>query len=436
MPEAVIIDGVRTPFVKAAGQFNQTPAPELGRLAVRELLYRCDLNPDQVDELVAGNVVSPPDAANVARVIALRAGIPKDRIAHTVSRNCASGMESVTEAVDLIESGRAKCVVSVGVDSMSNIPVFWGKKLAEKMFDITRAKTPFQKLRAIAKIRPSDLKPEIGIKLGLTDPVTGMMMGDTAEKLAREFHITREEQDEFALRSHQRAAEAWQEGRLETETMTVYPEPDSRPIQSDDGFRKKQSTEALGKLKPYFDRRWGTVTVGNSCQITDGATALLVMEAEHAKSLGLKPLGKVHSYAYAGCDPERMGLGPVFATAKVLKSSGLKLKDMQLIELNEAFAVQVLACLKCFESPPKDCLEAAGLNGSASDLLGAVDRQKLNVNGGAIALGHPVGSTGTRLILTLLKELERRDQNLGLATLCIGGGQGGAVIVERMQQAG
>ncbi|MCH7989135.1 MAG: thiolase family protein, partial [Planctomycetes bacterium] len=284
-------------------------------------------------------------------------------------------------------------------------------------------------------IRPADLKPEIGIKLGLTDPVTGMMMGDTAEKLAREFHITREEQDEFALRSHQRAAEAWQEGRLETETMTVYPEPDSRPIQSDDGFRKNQSTEALGKLKPYFDRRWGTVTVGNSCQITDGATALLVMEAEHAKALGFKPLGKVHSYAYAGCDPERMGLGPVFATAKVLKSSGLKLKDMQLIELNEAFAVQVLACLKCFESPPKDCLEAAGLNGSASELLGAVDMEKVNVNGGAIALGHPVGSTGARLILTLLKELERRDQDLGLATLCIGGGQGGAVIVERLKQA-
>ena len=435
MPEAVIIDGVRTPFVKAAGRFNQMPAPELGRLAVRELLYRCDLNPDQVDELIAGNVASPPEAANVARVIALRAGIPKDRIAHTVSRNCASGMESVTEAVDLIESGRAKCVVSVGVDSMSNIPVFWGKKLAEKMFEITRAKSPFQKLRARAKIRPSDLKPEIGIKLGLTDPVTGMMMGDTAEKLAREFHITREEQDEFALRSHQRAAEAWQEGRLETETMTVYPEPDSRPIQSDDGFRKNQSTEALGKLKPYFDRRWGTVTVGNSCQITDGATALLVMEAGHAKALGFKPLGKVHSYAYAGCDPERMGLGPVFATAKVLKSSGLTLKDMQLIELNEAFAVQVLACLKCFESPPKDCLEAAGLNGSASELLGAVDMEKVNVNGGAIALGHPVGSTGARLILTLLKELERRDQDLGLATLCIGGGQGGAVIVERLKQA-
>ena len=435
MPEAVIIDGVRTPFVKAAGHLNQTPAPELGRLAVRELLYRCDLNPDQVDELVAGNVASPPEAANVARVIALRAGIPKDRIAHTVSRNCASGLECVTEAVDLIESGRAKCVVSVGVDSMSNIPVFWGKQLAEKLFAITRAKTPFQKLRALARIRPADLKPEIGIKLGLTDPVTGMMMGDTAEKLAREFHITREEQDEFALRSHQLAADAWQEGRLDSETMTVYPEPDSKPIQIDDGFRKNQSTEALGKLKPYFDRRWGTVTVGNSCQITDGATALLVMEAELAKRLGLKPLGKVHTYAYAGCDPERMGLGPVFATVKALKSSGLKLKDMQLIELNEAFAVQVLACLKCFESPPKDCLEAAGLNGSASDLLGAVDMQKLNVNGGAIALGHPVGSTGTRLILTLLRELERRDQDLGLATLCIGGGQGGAVIVERMKQA-
>ena len=270
------------------------------------------------------------------------------------------------------------------------------------------------------------MAPQIGIQLGLTDPVTGMMMGNTAEKLAREYGISREEQDQFALESHQKAATAWQEGRLSDETMAVYPEPASQAVTEDIGPRSHQNLEALTKLKPYFDRSWGTVTVGNSCQITDGAAALLLMEAGKARALGYEPLGKVRSYAYAGCDPSLMGLGPVYSTAKALKQADLKLADMELIELNEAFAVQVLACLKGFESPPED-----GMQGEAAERLGTVDREKLNVNGGAIALGHPVGATGARLVLTLLGELERRGQTIGLATLCIGGGQGGAVIVER-----
>ncbi len=430
MSEAVIVGGVRTPFVRAAGPLSDVPAQELGRLVVRELLERFDLDPAEVDELIAGNVASPVDAANVARVIALRAGIPRDRIAHTVSRNCASGMECLTQAVDRIESGRSNCVVAVGVDSMSNIPVFWKKRFAEKLWAITQARGPLQKLLALSKIRPADLAPNIGIKMGLIDPVTGMIMGDTAEKLAREFNISRLEQDAFALRSHQRAVSAWSAARLKDETMTVYPEPDSEPITSDVGPREGQSIEALAKLKPYFDRRWGTVTIGNSCQVTDGAVGLLVMEAARAKSLGLKPLGKVRGYAYAGCDPARMGLGPVYATARALKTTGMRLDQMELIEMNEAFAVQVLACLRGFESPPADCLP-----GEAPALLGAVDEEKLNVNGGAIALGHPVGATGTRLVLTLLNELQRQDRNIGLATLCVGGGQGGAVIVERLTQA-
>ena len=430
MPEAVIVAGVRTPFVKAAGPLSQTPAQELGRLVVRELLYRVDLPPEDVDEVIAGNVASPPDAANVARVIALRVGIPKDRVAHTVNRNCASGLECVTEAIEKVQSGQAKCIIAVGVDSMSNIPVFWSKQFAEKLWNVTQAKSGLKKLAAITRFRPSDLQPQIGIRLGLTDPVSGLMMGQTAEKLAREFHISRAEQDEFAVTSHQRVAEAWKASRLAEEVMPLYPAPDSTPVTSDVGFRSDQSMEALGKLRPYFDPRWGTVTVGNSCMVTDGAVALLVMEASKAKSLGLRPLGRVRGYAYSGCEPSRMGLGPVYATARVLKATGIRLGDMELVELNEAFAAQVLACLRCFESP-----STLGGSGNGSNLLGPIAPDRLNVNGGAIALGHPVGATGARLILTLLLELARRQKSLGLATLCVGGGQGGAVVVEHLAKA-
>jgi acetyl-CoA C-acetyltransferase/acetyl-CoA acyltransferase len=299
---------------------------------------------------------------------------------------------------------------------MSHIPLFYLKRFADKLLRLSTAKSAWQKLKTLASFRLSDLQPQIGIKLGLTDPVTGLLMGDTAEKLAREFHITREEQDQFALRSHQRAAEAWKENRLASEVMTVYADDrDSgvKAISQDIGFRADQSLEALAKMKPYFDRRWGSVTVGNSCQITDGAAALLIVEANTAREWGLTPFGRLRDYAYAGCDPARMGLGPVFATSRVLQQTGLTLGDMQLIELNEAFAAQAIACLRRFESP-----------------TGSIDLDRLNVNGGAIALGHPVGATGTRLILTLLHELRRRQLSRGLATLCIGGGQGGAVIVE------
>ena len=279
----------------------------------------------------------------------------------------------------------------------------------------------------MSKFRLTDFAPLIGLKLGLTDPVTGLMMGDTAEKLAREYHITRDEQDQFAVKSHQKAVDAWQAGRLSGETMTIYPEPKSEPITQDIGPRDGQSMIALSKLKPYFDRNWGTVTVGNSCGVTDGAVALLLMEASHAASLGLKPIGKIRASAYAGCDPSRMGLGPVYSTAKALKSAGMTMDDVDLVELNEAFAAQVIACLRGFERPPEDCVDP-----DAASRLRPIDEDRLNVNGGAIALGHPVGATGGRLILTLLGELERRNQNVGLATLCIGGGQGGAVIVERV----
>lgn len=426
MAEPVIVGGVRTPFVKAGGPFNLVPAQELGRAVVRELLERFNLDPAAIDEVITGNV-APTDAANVSRVIALRAGIPKDRVAHTVNRNCASGLEAVTEAYERIRTGRAQTVIAVGVDSMSNIPVLWTKSLTDKFFEMSQAKSRWKKLLALARIRPRDLAPVIGIKQGLTDPVSGLMMGETAEKLAREYGISREAQDLFALRSHQRATAAWNEGRLQDEVMTFYPEPGSAPVTRDVGPRETQSLEALGRLKPYFDRRWGTVTVGNSCQVTDGAVALLLMDEERARALGLPRAGRIRGYAYAGCDPARMGLSPVYSTSRALRATGMRMSDLELIEINEAFAAQVLACIKCFESPPADC---AGTDGAS--VLGPIDENKLNVNGGAIALGHPVGASGARLVLTVLNELARRRATVGLATMCVGGGQGGSAILERL----
>ncbi len=427
MSEAVIIGGVRTPFVRAGGELSNVPAPELGCLAVRELLYRSDVPPELIDELVCGNVASPVDSANVGRVIALRAGIPRDRIAHTVNRNCASGLEAVTEAIARIEYGRARAVVALGVDSMSNVPLLFRKQFGEKLLELSKARSPMQKLKRVLSFRPSDFAPLIGLKLGLTDPVSGMIMGDTAEKLAREYHISRDEQDQFALASHLKAVEALKAGRLAGETMSLYPPPNCLPITQDIGPREGQSMTALGKLTPYFDRRWGSVTVGNSCGVTDGAVALLLMDRDYAESLGLRPIARFRATQFAGCDPARMGLGPVYATAKAFESAGMTMDDVDLVELNEAFAAQVLACQRGFESPPTDCAASC-----AATRLKRIPDEKLNVNGGAIALGHPVGATGGRLILTLLHELERRGQAIGLATLCVGGGQGGAVIVERM----
>lgn len=425
MKDVVIIGGVRTPFVKAADMLSDTPAPELGRLVVQELLYRTDVLPSQIDELICGNVASPVDAANVARVISLRAGIPRDRVAHTVNRNCASGMESISQAADRIRAGQAKAIVAVGVDSMSNIPLLFRKQFGEKLLELSKARSLGQRLSRMAKFRLADLAPVIGIKVGLTDPVTDLMMGETAEKLAREYHLSRDDQDRFALHSHQKAVEAWNAGRLSDETMTLYPASRFEPLSADIGPRDGQSMEKLGKMKPYFDRRWGTVTVGNSCQVTDGAVALLLMDREHAESLGLQPKAVIKAAEFAGCDPARMGMGPVYSSARALEAAGMTMDDIDLVELNEAFAAQVLACQRGFEKPPEDC------NGAAHRLK-PIDDEKLNVNGGAIALGHPVGATGARLVLTLLGELERRDQAVGLATLCVGGGQGGAVIVERM----
>lgn len=422
----VIVDGIRTPFCKMGSELAALAADELGRIAVNALLTRTGIDPEQIDEVIFGCVAQPPDAANVARVIALRAGIPESVPAITVQRNCASGCEAITQAQEKMFAGRGSVFVVGGVESMSNIPLLFKSTTAEKFSQLARAKTFGQRLQALAAFRVKDFHPRIGLQLGLTDPVCGLNMGETAELLAREFNITREEQDTFALRSHQCAVAAQE--RLAEEICPVFPGTDLKSaIIQDNGPRKNQTPVALAKLKPVFDRKNGSVTAGNSSQITDGAVALLVMTEQRAEELGFTPLGVLAGYAYAGCDPARMGLGPLFAITRAEAQMGLKISDADLIELNEAFAAQVLAVLKgaTSEKFARNFLRRVNPPGE-------IRLEKLNVNGGAIALGHPVGATGARLALTSLKELQRRKLKRALVTLCVGGGQGAALWLERM----
>ncbi len=423
MAEAVIIDGIRTPFAKSGMVLKDIPAEELGRLALHELIEKTALDPKIVDEVIIGTVSQMVDMANVSRIIALRAGLPARVPAYTVNRNCASGLEAIGGAIEKIRAGMADVVIAAGVESMSSIPIFYyGKRLTEILMDASKAKTAGQKIAKFASIRFRDLKPSI---LGQTDPLNGMRMGDTAEVLAKEFGITREEQDAFALMSHERAVAA--RPRLADEIVPVYLPPRyDTVVKNDVGPRENPKMEDLARLKPVFDRRNGTVTAGNASPLTDGAAALLIMNEEKARELGYKPLGRIRSYAYAGLDPARMGLGPSFATPMALDRAGMKLSDIQLIEMNEAFAAQILANEKAFASR-KFAQDQLG----RTEAIGEIDRSRLNVNGGAIALGHPLGASGARLVLTLLYELRRRDQSTGLVTLCVGGGQGAAYVVER-----
>ena len=422
----VIVDGVRTPFCKMGSDFAALGADELGRIAVNALLTRTGLDPGLIDEVIFGCVAQPADATNVARVIALRAGIPESVPAMTVQRNCASGCEAVTQAQEKMLTGHGSIFVVGGVESMSNIPLLFPSSAADKFARLSRAKTFGQRLQTLATFRPADFKPRVGLRLGLSDPVCGLNMGDTAELLAREFGITRAEQDAFALQSHQRAIAT--RNQLADEICPVFLNSKrNTTITQDNGPRDNQSRDALAKLRPVFDPKTGTVTAGNSSQITDGAVALLVMTEFRAAALGFKPLGALTAYAYAGCEPSRMGLGPLFAIARAETRSGLTLADADLIEINEAFAAQTLAVLKGARS---DDFARKSLH--RAHALGDIPISKLNVNGGAIALGHPVGASGARLVLASLKELQRRQARRALITLCVGGGQGAALWLERI----
>ena len=357
---------------------------------------------------------------------ALEAGIPREVPAFSVQRNCASGFQSITDGYNAIALGEADVIVAGGVESMSNVPLQYPDEFADVMSDLSRARSVGEKVSAATQIRPAHFKPVVALLEGLTDPVCGLNMGQTAEVLARELHLSRRAQDEYALRSHQRASAAWAEGRFAEEVTPVFVPPAYRDVVAEDvGYRPQQTLEALSKLKPVFERE-GTVTAGNSSMVTDGAAALLLMEEGRARAEGLRPLGRISSFAYAGLEPERMGLGPALATPLALSRAGVSLSDVGLVELNEAFAAIVLANMEVF---PSRAWAEERLGRTLP--IGTLREEVLNVNGGAIALGHPIAATGSRLALTLLLEMRRRDVELGLATLCVGGGLGGAIVFQR-----
>ncbi len=431
--EVAIVDGVRTPFVKAGDKLASLRAQDLGRIALKELTLRLHMGDGfsgqtKVDEVVIGNVGGPVDASNVSRVIALSAGLHKSIPAYTVNRNCASGMESVAQAWLKIATGYSDVMLVGGAESMSNLPLLFNKKMTGLFMNMFKAKTASGRLRALLSFRLPFLKPIIAVQEALVDPLCGLNMGQTAEILAREFQISREDQDHFAMESHRKSVVAQESGWLGDEIVPVPVPPKYKSIVTDDiGPRKNLVMEKMAKFRPYFDRVNGTVTVANSCSITDGAAALALMPLSMAKERGYSVLGKIRGISAAGLEPQRMGLGPVYATAKVMDQTGLSLDQMDVIEVNEAFSVQVLAVMKAMNSKKfaNDCLGRA-------DALGEIDPGKLNQYGGAVALGHPVGASGTRILLTALKQLERTQKQFSLSTLCVGGGQGQSIIMERV----
>ncbi len=424
-----IVGGLRTPFAKADTDLKDLTAVDLGRTVVSELLEVYEIDGPEVDALIFGNIAGPADAPNIARVIALLAGLPREVRAHTVNENCASGIEAVLDAARLVALGEARLVIAGATESMSQIPLQYPEEYRRILFNAQRAKTVGQRLSVLARTRLRHFKPIVALEKGLTDPIAELNMGQTAELLAKEYGITRDAQDAFALGSHQRAVAAQRSGRFDQEITPIYISPAYKEaLRLDTGPRENQSMEALAKLRPVFDRAFGTVTVGNACPITDGAAAVLVADEALARAKGWEVLGRIRAHGTRGIEPERMGLGPVVSTAVALERAGMSMNDLELVEINEAFAAQVLACEKAFSS-----IRFAEAYLGRGAPVGELPMGRLNVNGGAIALGHPVAASGTRLVLTLLLELKRRGLGVGLATLCVGGGLGAAVILERAE---
>ena len=419
-----IVDGSRTPQLKAKGKPGPFSAAQLALSCGRPLLARQPFEPSDLDEVILGCVMPGPDEANIGRVVALRLGCGNHVPAWTVQRNCASGMQALDSATKDIRLGRAELVLAGGVEAMSHAPVLLNEQMVAWLGSWMAAKNWSSRAKTLTQLRPQYLKPIIALLRGLTDPVVGLNMGQTAEVLAHRFGITRSEMDAFALRSHQRLATA-QDNNYLTEIEPLY---DTRGnyYPHDDGLRRDSTLEQLARLRPVFDKPFGNVTAGNSAQVTDGAAMLLLASDKAVEKYDLAVLGQIRDSEWAGLSPAQMGLGPVHAVAPLLKRNKLKLQDVEFWELNEAFAAQVLACLKAWQD--KDyCKTELGL----SSALGELDQSRLNVDGGGVSLGHPVGASGARIVLHLLHVLQRHNARTGIATLCIGGGQGGAMLIER-----
>jgi acetyl-CoA acyltransferase len=419
-----IIAGVRTPFAKAGTTLKALSAIELGKIAVSELVHRSDLDPATLDLLTFGTVIPSVLAPNIAREIALMPLLPKRVDAWSVSRACASANQAITDAADQIALGHAKVAIAGGAESLSNVPILHSRGFSDALVAASKAKTLGQRVQAFSKIRAKDFVP---ITPAIAEPTTGETMGQSAEKMAKVNGIPREEQDALALASHRNAHAGTADGRLTAEIAPVMLPPKYEAAMTEDnGIRSDTTAEQLAALKPVFDRRYGSVTAGNASPLTDGAAAVLLMREDVAKAQGFRPKAYIRSYAYAALDPgEQLLQAPVLAAPVALQRAGLTLREIDLVEMHEAFAAQVLSNLRGFES--KAWAERAGF----SQPVGAVDRARLNVMGGSVAIGHPFGATGARITTTLVNELERRGGQFGLMTVCAAGGLGFAMVVER-----
>jgi len=421
-----VVDGARSPFLRARNKPGPFHASDLAFQAGRALLYRQPFSPDAFDQVILGCVMAGPQEVNIGRVVSLRLGCGDKVPAWTVQRNCASGMQALDCAAQDIASGRSELVLAGGTEAMSHAPLLFSTAMAAWMGRFSSARTPADKLKAALAFRPAYLKPVIGLLCGLTDHIVGLSMGQTAEILAHRFNVSREEMDAFAMRSHQRLAKATEEGRLD-EIEVVY-DNDGHYYDYDDGCRPDSSMEKLAKLKPAFERPFGKITAGNSAQITDGAALLILASEDAVQKHNLPVLGRILDSQWAGLDPSQMGLGPVHAMAPILARNNFDSDDIDYWEINEAFAAQVQSCLRAWQDE-NYCSSELGL----THAFKPIDEERLNVDGGAVSIGHPVGASGARIVLHLLKTLQRENARRGMASLCIGGGQGGAMLVERIE---
>ncbi len=419
-----LVDGARTPFLRATGKAGEFRASDLAVHAGRALLLRQPFSPSALDEVIFGCIMPTPDEVNIARIIALRLGCGDKIPAFTVQRNCASGLQAIDTACRNIAHGYADLILAGGTEAMSHAPLLFRPEMVAWLADWQQAKTLPAKLRQLTRLKAQYFAPVIALLRGLTDPIVGLSMGQTTEKLAYRFGITREQMDAYALRSHQRLSAAMAAGAMDAEIVPLSTHAGT-VVRFDDGVRADSSLEKLAKLRPIFDKPTGLVTAGNSSQVTDGAACVLLASEAAVEKYHLPVLAKIHPAFWAGLDPSEMGLGPVHASMKLLHATGLNIDTIDYWEINEAFAGQVLACLQAFNEN-NDCKHVLGLE----SVLGQINAAQVNIDGGGISLGHPVGASGARIVLHLAHVLRRKQAQRGIATLCIGGGQGGAMLVE------